>query len=305
MNGETPKALARLSRLRTLPPRWRPAALGVAAALFVVGVVLSLDDLDVSIAQVRWWPLVVIALAGTPATIVANAAELRAMARCLDVEMPWAEAIRTVVLATAANVLPLPGAALVRLHALNAVGATLARAGGVNLVAAGVWVAAALSVAGVAAFGFNAVVGGVAFAGGVVGIAVCAVLMRTVTSRRPRGYVGLVAVEVTTTLLHAARLWLALVAVGVGAGFAQAVVLGASAPLAAAAGVFPSGLGLAELIAALLAPVVALQASAGFAATAVSRVVGLVATAPLAVALGVLSARDGARCPGTSRSDRG
>ena len=283
-----PPALARLARLRTLPPQWRSVALLVAAVLFVGGIVLSLDDLDVSLADVRWWPLVVVALVGTPATILANAAELRAMGRCLAVEVSWGEAVRVVVLATAANLLPLPGAALVRLHALHAAGASLGRSGAVNLVAAGVWVAAALGVAGVSALAYDPLLGAIALAGGMAGIAVCAGLLRPVAGRwDPRAYGELLLVEVVTTMVHAARLWLVLLAVGIGVQFPQTLVLGASAPLAAAAGVFPSGLGLAEVLSALLAPVVALQASAGFAATALSRIVGLIATAPLAVVLGV------------------
>ncbi len=288
MSDGLPPALTRLARLRTLPPRWRSVALFVAAVLFVGGVVISLRELDLAVDDVLWWPLVVVALAGTPATIAANAAELRAMARCLGVSIGWAASVRTVVVATAANILPLPGAALVRLHALHAAGASLARSGGVNLVAAGVWVAAALVVAGIAALGHSLAVGLVALAGGVVGVGVCAVLMRPVAGRWPvRPYAGLVVVEVATTVLHAARLWLVLIAIGVPVSFTQPAVLAASAPVAAAAGVFPSGLGLAELISALLSPVVALPAAAGFAATAVARIVGLVATAPLAVALGV------------------
>lgn len=288
MTSGLPPVVARLARLRTLPPRWRSLALLVAAGLFVVGIVLSFRDLDVALADVRWWPLVLVAVLGTPATILANAAELRAMGRCLDVEVTWGAAVRVVVLATAANLLPLPGAALVRLKALHTAGASLSRSAGVNLVAAGVWVAAALAVAGAAALVHDPLVATIALAGGVVGIGLGAALMRAVAGRWSAGaYGSLAAVEVATTLVHAVRLWLALIALGVTASFTQPAVLGASAPLAAAAGVFPSGLGLAEVIAALLAPVVALAASAGFAATAVSRIVGLVATAPLAVVLAV------------------
>jgi hypothetical protein len=70
------------------------------------------------------------------------------------------------------------------------------------------------------------------------------------------------------TVVHGLRLWLVLLALGVEVSVRQGLALGAAAPLAAAAGVFPSGLGLAEALTAVIAPIVALPAAAGFAATA-------------------------------------
>ena len=58
-----------------------------------------------------------------------------------------------------------------------------------------------------------------------------------------------------------------------------------SSSLAAAAGILPGGFGLRELIAAALAPLVGLPASAGFAATAINRVMGIVVLAPITAAL--------------------
>lgn len=286
--------LKRLSRWRTPSGPWRGVLLVVAAATFAGGVALSLRELELAWAEVRWWPLAVVALVGTPATIAVNAAELRAMATTLDRRhrLAWPDAVRTVLLATAANVLPLPGGALVRVHALTVVGVSLSRATAINLLAAVVWVAAAVLVAGVAGLAYAPVAAAVALVAGVGVLGVAGLGARAVaTDWRPAAYLRLVAIEVATTLVHGARLWLVLVALDVEVALAQALVLGVAAPLAAAAGVFPSGLGLAELLTALLAPLVALPAAAGFAATAVARVVGLVASVPAALAVGVRDVR--------------
>ena len=278
-----------MARWRSPPPRWRGVILLVAVSIFVGGVVLSLGELDVTVADVTWWPLVVVAVLGTPVTVLANAAELRAMARAIDpgLTVSWRRAVQVVVVATAANVLPLPGGAVVRVHALKVAGMTVPRATAVNLVAAVLWVAAAVTLAGLAALGYAPAAGGLAVAIGVAGAAVGLLALRSLARRPAWGAAAaLLGVEVVTTLAHAARLFLVLLALDVEVVAAQALVLGAAAPLAAAAGIFPSGLGLAELLSAVLAPAVALSAASGFAATALVRVIGLAAIAPMALLLG-------------------
>jgi hypothetical protein len=288
------RLLAWLGRWRTPPPRWRGVILLLAVSLFVGGVVVSVRELDLDAATIRWWPLVLVAVLGTPATIVTNAAELRAMGRCLDAtrplppELSWWAATRVVVVATAANVLPLPGGALVRVHALRSAGSTVPRATGVNVVAALVWVAIAISVAGAAALTRAPVLGAIGLGVGSLGVVASLALLRPMATRWAWApVIQLVVVEVVTTLIHAVRLYGVLLGLGIAVVPAQALVLGAASPLAAAAGVFPSGLGLAELLSALLAPAVALSAAGAFAATAVARIIGLGATAPLALMLGV------------------
>lgn len=284
-----PRTLAfvqRLTRWRTPSPRWRRAIQVLAAAVFVGGIVVSFQRLELEVADIRWWPLVVLAVVGTPLTIVANAAELRVMARCLDRDaaLSWPRAVRVVVLATAANILPIPGGAMVRIQALRAGGAGGGRATSINLIAALLWVATAIGVAGVAALGFAPLTGVLAMGGAVVGLAVSAGALRaTMPVWSWSSAATLWGVEVATTLLHAAKLYLALSALGIAAGLDQALVLGVAGPVSAAAGVFPSGLGLAEVLAALTATLVALAPAAGFSATAVVRVVGLLSTAPLVV----------------------
>jgi hypothetical protein len=294
------RRLRRLTRWRTPPPRWRGLILLLAGAIFAVGIVLSFRGLDLELADIVWWPLVVLALLGTPLTILLNAAELRAMARSLDdtTMLSWPRAVRVVVVATAANILPLPGGALVRVHALGTAGAGVAKATAINLIAAVLWLGAAIALAGVAALTYVPLAGVLALVGGLAAVALGAAAVRAVASRwSTTAVAGLLGVEVATTLLHAAKLYLVFLALAVPAGLTEALVVGVAGPVSAAAGVFPSGLGLAELLSALLAPAVALPAAAGFGATAVVRLVGLVSTAPLALWLGV---RDVAGTLGTA-----
>jgi hypothetical protein len=197
------------------------------------------------------------------------------------------------VAATFANLLPLPAGAILRVEAVRRVGVGVGAATGTNLVAAGLWVAAGMGIAGGAALRSRPTAGALGVGLALLAVATSVVLARRVgTDRWARPTLALAGLELATALLHGARLWLVLVALGVPATLRQALVLGAAAPLAAAAGVFPSGLGLAEGLTALLAPVAALPAAAGFLATALGRVVGLAATAVLALVFGAGAIRE-------------
>lgn len=282
------RRLRHLARWRSPSGPWQRVVQVVAALVFVVGAVVSARALDLGPGGIRWWPVVVLAVAGTPLTIALNAAELRVMAWCLDGRdvLTWSRSVRVVVVATAANVLPLPGGALVRIQALRATGASGGRATAINLVAALMWVATAVGVGGLAAWSRVPLVAGLAVVGAMVGgIASLVALRMSAPGWSPAAAATLFALELATTLLHGAKLTLALWALDVTAGIDQALVLGVAGPVSAAAGVFPSGLGLAEVLAALTATLVALAPAAGFGATALVRIVGLASTAPLVLGL--------------------
>jgi hypothetical protein len=288
---ELPAPLRRLAAARNPSPRARRVLSVLALALFVGGLAVAIPNLDVSLAELAIGPLLLVAVVLTPLTIVANAAELRVMADATQDpgrRLGWLEAIRVVVLATAANVLPIPGAALVRIQALRTRGATAAAATGINLAGAGAWIGTGLIAAGVALLGVG---GWRAVLALVVGIVACVVAgIVTVRVARPgrwrRSFAMLLVVELLATVVHGVRLLAVLAALQVSLGLVESLVIAVSAPLSAAAGIFPSGIGLAEALAALLGPLVGVAAAAALTATALNRVIGLVVTAPLALLFG-------------------
>ena len=295
--GDWQARLARIARMRQPPQRVRGALLLVAGIAVAVGVVLSIRTLDIGWADLRLAPLLAALLLITPATILLNGAELKVMATIVaraDQRLGWRASLRATVVATAANLLPIPGGALVRIAAVRSVGVRTTSATAINLVGAGAWVAAGLliaAVAGLTVAPWGAV--GVAAGLGVAGVVVVLGMIHRLSDEGATWWStgALFLVEGATAAVHGLRLWLVLLALGVEASIRQGLALGAGAPLAAAAGVFPSGLGLAEALTALIAPIVALPAAAGFAATALGRVVGLLGTAPLALAFGVKDLR--------------
>jgi hypothetical protein len=215
--------------------------------------------------------------------------------------MGWTTALRTVLVATAANLLPLPAGAVVRIQAMREEGVGGGRATSINVIGAGAWIATGLLVAALAAVGSAPTVAvvltlGAGLAG--VGLAV-ALVARTATVPTARASTLLVGIEAVTVVIHGLRLVVVLLALGLDVTVRQGLTLGAATPLAAAAGVFPSGIGLAEALTALIAPLVALPAAAGFAATAFGRVVGLLVIVPLALGIGARDLREARRAAAT------
>lgn len=285
---------------RRASPRAEAAALVLAAAVFVVGGVLAWRALDVSFAALEWLPLVLVVVALVPATVLANALEYLVLGRMVGTRPGWRDSVRVVVVATAANLLPLPGAALVRVQALRVAGVPYRRAVVANVLTAVLWVAASCGVAGVVlgVRGRGVAAGALLVLGVVALVASMVTLVRMLGSRRQavRATLRLTAVELGHVGVQAVRLLLVLAALQVPVDLAQTLVISASAALAASAGVFPGGLGLSESIAAGLAPLVALSAAAGFASAALNRLAGVAVIGPLSAALGIGRWRD-ARAP--------
>ena len=263
----------------------------MATVATAIAAVFAVDALDLDVQQLRIGPLLVAAVVITPLTVVFNAAELRATALASGAELAelgWGKAMRTVVLATAANLLPVPAGAILRMQVLRSAGASLAAAAGVQLTAAGVWVGVSVLLAGGALLAAEPTLAGLAIGGGLVlAVGSIVAMRRSAGANFGRAAVALTVVETATAALHALRLWVVLLGLGLAATVAQSLVIGTAAPLAAAAGFFPGGIGLAELLSAILAPLADLPASAGLLAVAVARLLGLAVTVPIALSLGL------------------
>jgi hypothetical protein len=97
----------------------------------------------------------------------------------------------------------------------------------------------------------------------------------------------LLAIEVGAVTVGALRLVVIGAGLGGGIGFGQAAGLGLANIVAAAAGIFPGGLGLREALSALLAPILDLPAAVGAVAASFDRLLGL----PVVIAAALVLAR--------------
>lgn len=291
-------------RSRVLTPMSRRAQatlLMLAAGAFTIGLLVSWRSLELSLSEIRWPSIAVVFLVLTPATVLVNAWELRVSARACGTSIGRDRSVRVVILATAANFLPLPGAALVRARALAVEGARLGQVTMVTGGAALLWVGVSASVAATPLIFTGRAVSASLFFVGAVGAAVLGVGAVVQAGRAADVGSGptmvLVAVQFVLVTIQVTRLAMVFHAIGAPQPAIAAVVLSVSAALAASAGVFPGGLGLAEGIAAALAPLVAVGPALAFTATAINRVIGMALIAPVAAAAGLADLRRGSDVP--------
>ena len=282
------------------------ALLAAAALLFAALFAFGVGAVPAGTVEVTVWPFVVLALVAVPAANVANALEFAVAARIGGRRVPLDEALEVSVLSSAANMLPVPGAALVRMRAMRRGGTGYGRALSITGVVGGAWLATSLLAAGalLAVHREPAVGGGgvaATIGAGSLGLVAVAVAVRSLApaGEASRLWGALVGIEVLSVVVAATRYLLVLRGLGLDVAVEQAVALTVATVLASALGFVPGGLGLREALAGLIAGMVGLPAATGVLAAAVDRLVGLPVLAALAAAFAARGAR-GARGAGGS-----
>jgi hypothetical protein len=264
----------------------------VAAAVFVVVAIAGWRALPADQRHLNPLAALAVLVVLAPLTTILNGLEYAGAARLVGQHARLRSAVRVAVLGTAANLLPLPGAVLVRVDAMRRAGAGVKRSTAASAAAALLWAAAAAGLAGVAL-----IVGRPAIGAGLVAVAVFAGLAGAAAGMRVAGrsdverpgeaVLRLLAIEVGAVTVGALRLVVIGAGLGGGIGFGQAAGLGLANIAAAAAGIFPGGLGLREALSALLAPILDLPAAVGAVAASFDRLLGL----PVVIAAALVLAR--------------
>lgn len=272
--------------------------MGLASAGFLVGLIAAWRALPEGVRFHRYEYLAILALVLVPATVFLNAARYDNSARILGQRVGLSQAWRISILASAANLLPLPGAALVRIAGLKSLGQSVGAAAASTGVVAGVWASVTGLVSGIWQLRAGSRELGVLFVlGGVAAGVVSLVLMSRAKPRGSRLAIAcrLIVVEVMVVFVAAMRIYLVSLAIGASASFSQAIALIVAGVLASAVGMLPGGLGLREALSATIAVGVGLPASVGFVVAAVDRLTGIVVLFPLSLML----------LPGTRQRDAG
>jgi hypothetical protein len=284
--------LGRLTGRQPVSAGAERVVLVVAAVLFVAAFGFGLRAVPDGELHLTAWPLVVLALLAVPSANAANGLEYAVAARIGGHTVRVGEALEVSVLSSAANLLPLPGAALVRVRAMRRRGSSYQRALAVTALVGGAWLATSLVLAGgLLAAGRAGEVDDVAAAAvlgaGLVGVALVVVAVRRLApvGQAPSLAAGLLAVEVLAVAVAAARYLLVLRALDLDVALEQAVALSVASVLASALGFVPGGLGLREALAGAIAGLVGLPVATGVLAAAVDRLVGLPVLAALSAGI--------------------
>jgi uncharacterized membrane protein YbhN (UPF0104 family) len=270
--------------LRAREGSQNPWLLIVALGAFVVFTIIGIRALPHIDKPIRWELIALAGLVGVPVIVVLNALEFRLMAHFAQHHPPLLEIVQITVLGSAANLLPMPGAVMVRLANLRKAGVRVTRGLNLTAIIGLAWLGTAGVIGGVVQLWSHTVFALVALAIGTALLAIGTLMLWRALEpgTRVAGALELFAIECGFIFMQALRLFLVAAALRFDVSYAQSATLAIATVAAAAIGFLPSGLGAREGIAALLAPVVGFPAAVGLVITAVDRLVSLVVLSFLA-----------------------
>src|SRR5579862_9594237 len=146
--GARPSLLTRILRARDKPRS--PWLMIVAVVLFLVFTVVAFRHLPHIDKPLRWELIVIAGLIVVPLITVLNALEFRLMAHLAEHHPPMLEILQVTILGSAANLLPVPGAVVVRLANLRKAGVRVTRGLNLTAIIGLTWVGSACLLGGIA-----------------------------------------------------------------------------------------------------------------------------------------------------------
>lgn len=241
------------------------------------GAVLSVNALDLRLSELSLGYLLLNFLVLSPLILLVAGVTLQLSARALGLHLSLPAAVGTAAAANVAEMLPLPGGAMVRAAALMQVGAGVRDSATIITLTALLTLSMAVALSAFALAMLGHPVGWWLAAGSCVGAAaVTAWLYRSV----PLGLLtAIVAIRFVTLGVSMCRLAVSFATIGIAAGMAQAALFTVATSLGSAVAIVPAGLGVNEAIAAALATLVATSSAAAFLAVGLNRAVDLTAGA--------------------------
>jgi hypothetical protein len=268
-------------------PLVKRSVLVLTGVLFVAGTYLSLKAAPGLMGRVSWPYVILLFAVGAPLQVIAHSLDIAAMAKAVGSRIAFFDCLRASIVSTASNILPGPGGSLVRIAALSSSGASVSSAAWITLISGVIWAAIAFAAAGFVLLRYNANVAS-AFAAVAIAMSVGVGVLAVRLELKPVQLFAIAAVKAVVVAIESLRYYWALMALGVAPNIFQAIVLSVSTVAGSVVAIAPSGLGIREMSAALLAEVVALDPGAGFLSSALNRVTAYAMLAILAVGFGFL-----------------
>lgn len=263
----------------------RKAALGLATVFLIVGLVYAYSLQPQVIQNLQWQPIFLLAAIVVPLTLGLNAVEFKVLARLNRVQMTMVKALEITVIGSAANMLPLPGATIVRVAALKSTGSTLIRSTSSTILFGVIWIAVAFGYAGVWMLGVATEYISLVF----IAIGILVLIGSGLWWRKLDGSIYLFSrffiIKLLMVFIESVGLYFCFKAMGVAADFSQVSGLAVAGVLGSAVSIVPAGLGVREGVSAALSPIVGLSASLGFMAAFMNRLIGMSVIVPVATYL--------------------
>lgn len=265
--------------IRARSAAWRTPLLAISALVFLIGSAISLRSLDLSVSELKWGPLLALVILFVPATIAYSAVNMMVMAKALSTRLTFWQGVRVTAFAQVAELLPVPGGIVVRTAALMRAGGSGRRSAELVLAFSILWVSCAAAGTGIALVTESLAALVLGWGGAATTLAVASLI-----GFRYGGTIALTALllRLVGIALTAARLATSFAVIGVFLPYISSFTFAFATIAGSAASIAPGGLGISESLSALMAGPAGVAPAAAFAATALSRVCGIVVNTLLA-----------------------
>jgi uncharacterized membrane protein YbhN (UPF0104 family) len=259
---------------------YRVPMLIFAGLLFVSGSYWSFQQVGISPAELKLGPLTILACLMVPSLLYGGLG-LNLLARSARLSIPLGKASVIAAYAYLAEMLPIPGGAIIRATALMKAGGSLQRSSALVLLTAILWISLAMLGTGLALLQTHQhlavpalLVGGgsaIPIFGWLWSTAGIAIAVQTLLHR------------IAGIALMAVRLQFAFAVLHTSIDFTQTLPFALASLIGSASSIAPAGLGVSESLAALTATVSAYPPSTAFLAVGIDRLLSLVACACVAL----------------------
>ena len=266
-----------------MPERLRLPAILLGCIFLIGGVVWSIARLDLAFSELKPVPLLANVFIVQPAILAVAAVTLGISARVVNSRINFSASLKAVSYSSFAEILPIPGGALVRGAALMRSGADLRSTTYVITLTS----ILTLTLLGSLSSGALLMMG-TTQAWPVLALTILATLFILVSIAKRVSIAvtaAVVGARLATAAVGALSIYFALAAIAAPSGALEATLLTVSGSLGTAVSIVPAGLGISEAIAAGLATLTDIRPEAAFLAVALHRALGLVASLAILVAM--------------------
>lgn len=252
----------------------RKFLLATAIVILATGMAISFTAIPQSPADIDYALLALVFVATVPITLALGTLRFRLISGAAGAPLPISKCFEVIVMGTVANFLPIPGAFLVRMHALRHHG--LQKSASSNLIATTIWLGVSSIIAGI----------GVLFIGShkltwaFIALAAISLVSSFAIARLSHLNItqipSLLVTQIAISLIDIIRMWVIGQGLATDIGLAGAAILGFSGIVGSMSGVLPAGIGVTESIAALLAKIFEMSPAIGFLIAALNRLLILI-----------------------------
>jgi len=275
------------TRVSSFASAYRTPLLLAATLLFVAGIIWSFASLKLKLDELHAGPALLLLLVFGPISVAYGAVGLLLLAAIAGVRVRVSTAFRIGAYAQLAEVLPIPGGAILRAGALIRAGAGPVDSSALVVASSLLWISMAAAATGVVILNISQFTGMLLFCSGVgVSTAVCCWF----ANKSSWAVVRLVLVHRATGLaVNAARLKCAFAIVSVTLPLPRCLPFALATITGSAASIAPAGLGISETLGAVIARSLAVAAPSAFLALALNRILALIGAALVAIGCEIVS----------------